>query len=53
MTTNLSDWMNLAVTQDPRGHDVGHPRIKTNSCLVFKLVELHRSLIQNSKQIGC
>ena len=28
MTPNLSGWMNLAVKQDPRDHDPGHPRIQ-------------------------
>ena len=30
MTTNinLSDWINLVVTQDPGDHDPGHPRIQ-------------------------
>ena len=53
MTPNLSDGMNLAVTQNSRGHDPGHPRMqKTNSCSVLKFLELYRPLIQESKQIG-
>ena len=28
MTLNISDWMNLAVTQDPRDHGPGHPRVQ-------------------------
>ena len=39
MTPNLSDWMNLAVTQDPRDHD--HTK---QSCSAFKSVESHGSL---------
>ena len=52
MALNLIDWMNLAVTQDPRDHDPGHPTIQKNSRLVFKSFESYRSLIQKSKEIG-
>ena len=44
MTPNLSDWMNLAVTQDPRDHDPCYPRIQTKKGSVFKAVESHGSL---------
>ena len=52
MAPNLSDWMNLAVIQDPRDYDPGHPRIQKSSRSVFKSVESDGSLIQKSKQIS-
>ena len=35
MTPNLSDCMNLAVTQDLRDHDPGHPNIQKKELLSF------------------
>ena len=35
MTPNLSGWMNLAVKQDPRDHDPGHPRTQNKELFSF------------------
>ena len=35
-TTNLIDWMNVAVTRDSRGHELSHQMVQKNSCLLFK-----------------
>ena len=32
---NLNELMNLAVTQDPRDHDPGHPRIQNKELFSF------------------
>ena len=32
---NPSDWMNLALKQDPRDHDPGHPSVQNKELFSF------------------
>ena len=52
MTPNLSDWMNLAVIQDPRDHDPGHPRIQNKESFSSQISCITWIFIQKFKQIG-
>ena len=36
-TPYLSDWMDLGVTQKPRDHDAGHPKINKKKLLSFQI----------------
>ena len=48
---NLSDWINLAVNQEPRDYDLGHPKdTKKKSCSVFKSGDSHGSLSKISNK---
>ena len=52
MTPKISDWMNLAVIQDPRDHDPEDPRIQSKELFSFQINWITWIFIQKSKQIG-